>query len=86
MGRRRVRPLCTSAVREIEQHNRVGDHDVDQHQLADERGQIEHAAGNGHGDEGADDDQRQRDERGEPTGYAAAVVELACRLMTPPAA
>jgi hypothetical protein len=32
-------------LHEIEQHNGVDDHNVDQHQQADERGQVERVAG-----------------------------------------
>jgi hypothetical protein len=46
--------------REIEQHGGVDDHNVDQHQQADERGQVERVAGHRQGDEGADHGRRQR--------------------------
>ena len=39
--------------REIEQHGDVDDHNIDQHQQADEPGRVERMAGHRQGDEGA---------------------------------
>jgi hypothetical protein len=52
----------TRTLHQVEQHDGVGDHNVDQHRHADERGPIELAAAQGQGDEDADDVQRQRAE------------------------
>jgi hypothetical protein len=56
-------------LHQVEQHDGVGDHSVDQHRQADERGQIELAAGHGQGDEDADDGQRQRETVRRTTHY-----------------